>query len=224
METLFETWMIVYCNNLHRVEYYNKINKQMTTNFFPAIDCINRYDTYADLALDKNYCTIFYKKLCDSKTGKLGCNLSHQMLLEMIQNNSDKEWNLVLEDDVTIDVDFFMRDVNEILQCANSNDSLFIQLYTHPKFIPLQSNARKIHKDLYKMTFQWGTCAYLIHKKAITQFIQSFPLSDNIDLEFGKNIKKWNSLCWLHNGIKTEGAIDQNDTVSKLGSIIYQNK
>jgi GR25 family glycosyltransferase involved in LPS biosynthesis len=224
METLFETWMIVYCNNLQRVEYYNKINKQITTNFFPAIDCINQYNTYSDVALDKNYCTIFYKKLCDYKPGKLGCNLSHQMLLEMIQNNSDKEWNLVLEDDVTIDVDFFMRDVNEILQCANSNDSLFIQLYTHPKFISLQSNAQKFHKNLYKMSFQWGTCAYLIHKTAIKQFIQSFPLSDNIDIEFGKNIKKWKAMCWLHNGIKTDGALDHTDLSSKLGSIIYQNK
>ena len=63
MNINFETWMIVYCNHLDRVQYYNKINKQLTTNFFPAIDCINQYNTYADLALDKNYCTIFYKNI-----------------------------------------------------------------------------------------------------------------------------------------------------------------
>tara|TARA_B100001287_G_scaffold253183_1_gene235668 strand:- start:9632 stop:10306 length:675 start_codon:yes stop_codon:yes gene_type:complete len=223
MKTEFETWMIVFCEDKNRVKYYNQINKQIRTNLFSAIDSIHYYDKWANLALSKDYCTIYYKKQCDSKKGKMGCNLSHQMLLETVLNESKSNWNLILEDDVSINVDKFLKDVNIILKTADDNNSLFIQLYTHPKFHQLQIKQTCLYENLYKMTFQWGTCGYFIHKKAINDFVKSYPLCENIDIEFGKKISRWKSLCWLNNGIVTEGAIDVNDNKSKLGSIIYKN-
>lgn len=220
MNNNFETWMIVYCENIDRVKYYNRINKKIRTNLFPAIDSIKYYDKYADIAIGKNYCTLYYKNMCDSKPGKLGCNLSHQMLLEIIAKESTSDWNLILEDDVSIDYQQFVKEVDTILEKATENKSFFIQLYTHPKFYPMQTKKEEIYKNLYKMAFQWGTCAYFIHKSIIKDFIDCFPLRENIDIEYGKKIRDWNSLCWLNNGIETQGSLDNNDKASRLGSLI----
>jgi len=220
----FETWMIVFCQNKERVKSFNKINKKMSINLFPAIDSVHYYNEYANLALDKSYCTQYYENNIKKIPGKLGCNISHQMLIEIMNNQREHEWCLVLEDDIEIDSDYFLKKANKILEEADKNSSLFIQLYSHPKYYELQTKQRRYYEDLYKMTFQWGTCAYFIHKKAMKDFIDYYPLNDNIDIAYGKKISKWKSLCWLNNGIKTIGSIDHTDTESIMGSIIYNNR
>lgn len=228
MENNFKTWMIVFCSNKERVKSFNKLNQQMKINLFPAIDTIHYYNEFANLALGKSYCTQYYEQNIrfENKNnkflnGKLGCNLSHQILIETMIEQSEQDWCLVLEDDIEIDTKYFLENANKILTEANNNNSLFIQLYTHPKYNNLQKQQICFCTDLYKMVFQWGTCAYFIHKKAMKDFIDTYPLSENIDIEFGKKIKKWKSLCWLNNGIKPIGSVDSNDKTSKMGSIIY---
>jgi len=221
MENNFETWMIVFCQNKERVKSFNKANKLMKLNLFPAINTIHYYNEYANLALGKSYCTHYYEQIIRDVPGKLGCNLSHQMLIEMMYEQSQHDWCLVLEDDVEIDTEYFLKNVNKILEESDKKGALFIQLYSHPKFFDLQKKQKQVYDDLYKMTFQWGTCAYFIHKKAMKDFIDIYPLNENIDIEFGKKISKWKSLCWLNNGIKTIGSQDYSDKTSKLGSIIY---
>ena len=44
----FEVWMIVYSPNKKRVHNFNKINKSIQTNYFPAIDSISHYKIYSD--------------------------------------------------------------------------------------------------------------------------------------------------------------------------------
>jgi len=212
--------MIVFCENKKRVKSFNKINKKIRTQLFPAINSVNFYDKYSNMALGKGYCTMYYEKITRLKRGKLGCNLSHQKLLEFINKESCCDWNLILEDDVDINIDLFEKNVDSILSHANDNNARYIQLYTHPKFLQLQTKQKCICEDLYKMTFQWGTCAYFIHKDAIKDFIDNFPLNENIDIEYGKKISKWKSLCWINNGIQTIGSIDINDATSRLGSLI----
>lgn len=223
MEKIFESWMIVYINSELRVKTFNNFNKKITTNLFPAIDCMNHYTKYKKLALDNNYCTKDYIETTKSNPGKLGCNLSHQILLKKILEESKTMWNLVLEDDVEIDENFITNVLSKI-ECADKNNHLFIQLYTHPRFFETQQKKKQINKDLFEMTFQWGTPAYLIHKNAIPLIFEKYPLNENIDISYGKMISSWKSLCWLNNGIRTLGSIDNFDNNSAMGSIIYNKK
>lgn len=218
----FNVWMIVYSPNKKRVNNFNAINKSIQTNYFPAIDAISHFKIYSDFAVHKNYCTLDYKNKYKNRPGKLGCNLSHQLLLDTINENSNTDWNLVLEDDITIDINIFMKDVNRILKDAEQKNCSYIQLYIHPKFIDIQTKQKdKISTDLYEMCFQWGTVAYFINKKCIHEFTMQYPLSQNIDVEYNNMISKWNSLCWVKSGIDTQGSLDNTDNDSKFGSLIY---
>ena len=223
MEQTTESWMIVYMKSDLRVQVFNKTNKQLNLNIFPAIDTISDFSKYKKLALDEDYCTKDYIDTIKKTPGKLGCNLSHQLLLMHILKHSTKDWNLVLEDDIQMD-ETFLENVQDKLKDADKNESYFIQLYTHPRFLDKQRETSKISENLYKKVFQWGTPAYLIHKKAIPLFIEKFPLDVNIDISYGKMISSWNSLCWLDNGIITLGSIDNYDNKSNLGSIIYNKQ
>lgn len=220
MSSTFDAWMIVYTKSNLRVQVFNNINKKLNLNIFPAIDSIHEFSKYENLAIYENYCTNEYINVIKKNPGKLGCNLSHQMLLDHIYLNSKHDWNLILEDDIDLD-ESFINSVQDKLEDANKNNSYFIQLYTHPKFFDKQKERKKISTNLYEKIFQWGTPAYLIHKKAIPLFKKNYPLDVNIDIAYGKMISKWNSLCWLNNGIVTIGSIDNYDEKSKLGSIIY---
>ena len=218
----FEVWMIVYSPNKKRVHNFNKINKSIQTNYFPAIDSISHYKIYSDFAVHKNYCTKEYKDKYKNRPGKLGCNLSHQLLLDNINENSNTDWNLILEDDIDIDIDQFMKNVNRILKCADEKNCSYVQLYIHPKFLNIQTKQKEqVSDDLYEMCFQWGTVAYFINKKCIYDFTMEYPLSQNIDVEYNNMINRWNSLCWVNSGINTQGSIDNKDNTSKFGSLIY---
>ena len=219
----FNVWMIVYSPNKKRVNNFNFINKSIHANYFPAIDSISHFKIYSDFAIHKNYCTTSYRDKFKSRPGKLGCNLSHQLLLDTIYETSDTEWNLILEDDVHIDIDIFMKDVQRVLQQANEKNCSYIQLYIHPKFIDIQTKQKeKVGENLYEMCFQWGTVAYFIKKQSIQEFIMQYPLSENIDVEYNNMIHKWNSLCWVNSGINTHGSLDNKDNNSKFGSLIYE--
>jgi len=143
--------------------------------------------------------------------------------LDTIHETSDTEWNLILEDDVHIDINVFMKDVQRVLQKANEKNCSYIQLYIHPKFIDIQTKQKeKVGENLYEMCFQWGTVAYFIKKQCIQEFTMQYPLSENIDVEYNNMIHKWNSLCWVNSGINTHGSVDNKDNNSKFGSLIYE--
>ena len=216
----FEPWMIVFLQDKFRVRTFNRKNKLLTLNIFPALDSIHQFDKCEKLALENNLCTKEYIDVCKQKPGKLGCNLSHQLLLKQILEESPKDWNLVLEDDVDISPSF-LKEVNRKIGMAHLNGSRYIQLYTHPKFCEKQREQHEVASNMYNMIFQWGTCGYLIHKDAIRLFLGKFPLSENIDIAYGKMISSWKSLCWLDNGIITLGSLDNYDNKSELGSLIY---
>ena len=215
----FTTWMIVYTPCKERVDNFNYINKSIRTNIFIAIDSIANFKQYSDFSINKSYNTAEYIKSIRNKPGKLGCNLSHQLLLQEIENNSPTDWNLVLEDDTAIFSPMFLKEVEYILQGANSCESKYVQLYTHPRFIVEQRKYNKIGENLYNMKRQWGTCAYFIHKDAIPIVIKKYPLKRNIDFIYSELINELHSLCWLSPCVRTLGAADSDDKNSQFDSI-----
>ena len=98
----YNSHMIVYEKDKNRRDNYIKIQKITNCRKFSAIDTINEYEKYVKFALENNYTDqTFINKFSNIK-GKLGCNLSHQLLLKEILINSSTEWNLILEDDVVL--------------------------------------------------------------------------------------------------------------------------
>lgn len=225
MTEQFTTWMIVYTLCDKRVANYVELNTSLPTNKFDAIDTIHHFEKWEDFAISEKYNTCEYIESIRKIPGKLGCNLSHQLLLDKINDISSTDWNLVIEDDTIINnIPLFLKEVESILISANNAEAKFIQLYTHPNVITRQQTRLKIVDNLYKMTYQWGTCAYFIHKDAIPKMREIYPLQKNIDFVYSFMISKLKSVCWLNPYIKTIGSIDSHDTKSSLGSIIMKNR
>ncbi len=224
MSEHFTSWMIVYSPCINRVENYINLNSSFPTIKFDAIDTIHDFIKWVDYSIEDQYNTPEYINSICSFPGKLGCNLSHQLLLGEIYDTSSTDWNLVLEDDTIIDnIPLFLKDVEQIFIAANNVNAKYIQLYTHPIFIERQQICGKVIENLYKMTHQWGTCAYFIHKDAIPILKKKYPLQENIDLVYNSLISELKSVCWLNPYVKTIGSIDSKDTTSRLGSIIIEN-
>ena len=215
----FTTWMIVYTPNAARVANYNHMNRYIRTNLFVAVDSVANFKKTSDFAIENNYSTPGYVNSIKTSPGKLGCNLSHQMLLEEIAKNSPTDWNLVLEDDTDIFTPMFLKDVDYVLQGAESCASKYIQLYTHPRFVEPQRKYNRIGDNLYNMMRQWGTCAYFIHKDAIPIIKSKYPFERNIDFIYSSLLNELRSLCWLSPCVRTLGAVDARDKSSTLGSI-----
>ncbi len=215
----FTTWMIVYTPDQDRVANFNHINQSIRTNLFIAIDSVSNLKKYSKFSIENKYNTSEYVESNKNRPGKLGCNLSHQLLLAQIAENSTTDWNLVLEDDTAIYSSLFLKDVEYILKGADSCKSKYIQLYTHPRFEEKQRKYNKIGDNLYNMMRQWGTCAYFIHKDAIPIITNTYPVDKNIDFVYCSLINELKSLCWLSDCVKTLGALDSFDTNSQFGSI-----
>ena len=218
----FNIWMIVYEKDSKRVENYKNICLQVKCNKFSAIDSINNFEKYSKVGLDNNYTTIKYLNEVKNLPGKLGCNLSHQMLLEEIVKNSTTDWNLILEDDVNLN-NYDEEKINKILHKANLNGSKYIQLYTNNIFLEDQKKEKKIDENLYQMVEQLGTVAYFINKSAINIFKKSHPIEQNIDLKFNQMIKELKSLCWINDIFINKGNFEEQDN-SQFGSLIWTNK
>jgi len=218
----FTTWMIVYTPSEIRVANYNHINNIHPTNQFVAIDSVSNFKKYSDFAIENNYSTHEYIKTIRKHPGKLGCNLSHQLLVEEIAEKSLTEWNLVLEDDTLIHIPMLLNEVQPMLHAATKNGSKYVQLYTHSRYRTEQSNRSKVGENLYKMMTQWGTCAYFIHKDAIPKMKDIYPLQRNIDFVYSSLITSLNSLCWLTPYVKTIGETDgcSRNKTANMGSII----
>lgn len=222
---LFNIWMIVFEKNKKRLENYERLNKKFNCIKFSAIDTINYFNKYSRIALEKNYTTKDYLKEISNIHGKLGCNLSHQILLEKILKESNTDWNLIIEDDIDL-INYDLSKINKIIEKANENNSNYIQLYTHKKFLNKQINSEKIYDNLYKMINQWGTVAYFINKKGIKIFKDNFPIDKNIDFYFNTLIPNLNSLCWINNIFINQGSADgsRQELKYKYGSLIWNSK
>ena len=218
----FTTWMIVYTPSESRVANYNHLNKIHPTNQFAAIDSVSNFQKYSDFAIENKYNTPEYIETIRKHPGKLGCNLSHQLLVEEIAEKSLTEWNLVLEDDTLIHIPMLLNEVQPMLHAATKYGSKYIQLYTHPRFRTEQSNRGKVGENLYNMLYQWGTCAYFIHKDAVPKMREIYPVHQNMDYVYSSLISRLKSLCWLTPYIKTIGDADgySRHTISSMGSII----
>lgn len=224
MPVYFTSWMIVYNPCPNRVANYEELNSSLSTIKFDAIDTIHQFKKWTDYSIENNYNTSEYINSINKIPGKLGCNLSHQLLLEKIDDTSSTDWNLVLEDDTVINnIPLFLKDVESILIASNTAEAKYIQLYTHPIFIERQQLRVKIIDNLYEMTHQWGTCAYFIHKDAIPKMREIYPIQRNIDFVYNSMISNLKSVCWLNKYINTIGSVDSHDTHSSLGSIIIDN-
>ena len=71
---------------------------------------------------------------------------------------------------------------------------------------------------------QWGT-VIINHTEAITQILNNFPISSNMDYIYNKFINNFNSLCLGERIFFTAGTLDGNglDQDKPMGSLIWEN-
>jgi len=219
---LYTCYMIVYTKSEKRIKNYNNIKIYFKNlNKFDAIDGLNEYTKYKEIALKNNYLSKNYINYCDKLQGKLGCNLSHIFLLKQFLEKNEAEWLLVLEDDLKLN-NFNEKIIDLLIFIANKNNSNFIQLFTGPKFIENQKKAKKIKSYMYEMIPQWYTLAYLINRKGIETLLSKLPWNNNVDIIFSNYIKELNSICFINNIFINDGSLDSKDKKSNFGSLIWK--
>ena len=242
------TYMIVYSKNKPRLKNYNGINTIFNNQIikFEAINTIDEFEHWKEFAIKNGYTTPHYinHQVLKEGKGKLGCNLSHQLLLQKIyqkykehiaSNNSLEKsinipkWYLILEDDVGIKKQNY-QEINSYLNnlIAQLNDkspnSKFVQLCIYDNFIAPQFSAPKIFDMTYKKIPQYGTCAYFIHIDAIEFIVKNKCISVNMDFFYNSIDKYLNSLASFNPYFYCKGSNDSNDSRKELGSLIWENK
>lgn len=239
---LYKCFMIVYEKDNNRNNNYISINKQLgqLITKYTAIDTINDYDKWVNYALKYNYTTTTYIENSKNEgKGKLGCNLSHQLLFRDIMNRESKEeyntqdtnWFLVMEDDIGIKknitpvkFDRFMKRLIYDLE-EYSPKTKFVQLCIYNQFLAKQCSAPKLSKvkDTFYKIPQYGTCAYLIHRDAINHINNSKPLQNNIDFYYNSTHNIFNSAATPNHIFYCRGSMDSQDKNSEFGSLIWEN-
>ena len=219
----FTVWMIVYEKDERRLENYKTFNEKIPCNKFSAIDSVSDYEQWADFALNNNFLVKKYVDKWENKfKGKLGCNLSHQLLLQHIIDNSTTDWNLILEDDMVIN-NYNEESIKKMLQQAMDYKSNYVQLYTHKDFVDEQKKQTMVGDNLYKMIYQWGACTFFINKTGINILKEKYPLDNHIDEIYMTLINDLNSLCWINDNFINCGSASfcSKTGDSIFGSIIY---
>lgn len=116
--------------------------------------------------------------------GEIGCALSHRICYRKLLE-SDEEFALILEDDVNFlypeDIETILKD---ILNEYKNNRSYFITLAYHLFYYP--KKYRKLGKyTFYRIYNAYGTCAYLINRKAAKRLLSvSVPYTVADDFPF----------------------------------------
>lgn len=222
-----ECKMIVYTKAEKRINNFDKVKKIIPQiELFEAIDCINEFDKYKKIALDNKYVSEEFIKNCERfsygkpKYGILGCALSHIYILQDFIKNSDKNWILIFEDDLSLS-NFNPKIIDYLITNAEKNNSHYVHLYTNSYFYKKQLEKEQVSPDLYKMIYQWGTVAYLIDKQGAQIVLDRMPYKNPIDHEFSENINKLNSLCFLNNVFLNKGSNGPTDKKSEMGSLLW---
>lgn len=216
---MFKKIMITYKKSDIRMNNYNNLKKKIKDlECFSAYDSINFYTACKIENKKYNLCSEKYVEDCELKLkGKLGCNMSHLLILKNFINENKYDWLLVLEDDISINKynDNIIKLLIEKVQTYNSN---FIKLYVNPKLIHKQILTDRKEANIYQMINQLDANAYLINKAGAEYIISKTPIDIDIDLFYSTNIKELNALTFINNIFINLG------TLEDFGSLILDIK
>jgi len=231
---MFSFNMIVFRENKNRNENYIVCNRilENNINFFPAIDTINEFEKYTIISSKKNLQSNNYILNNSFKTkGKLGCNLSHQFLLQEIEDkykySQSPEWYIVLEDDLLLEgtnkeIQKYLKKL--IININNySPNTKYVQLCIYDAFYCKQVKTKEVFSNTYQKINQYGTCAYMIHIDAVKKMNNLKPWNNNIDFIYNSLDKEFSSLASFNPYFKCQGQEDCFGSKNKLGSLIWNN-
>ena len=254
----YQSYMIVFSKDKKRKDNFDKINNILKKLiYFEAIDSINYYQQWKTFSLKHNYASEKYlnREVENNRLGflkgKLGCNLSHQLLLEHISNNyyenlknkdnkdnqKNDKWHLILEDDLFIsdkytpeEIDLFLKILINKINII-SPKTMYIQLCVYPQFEINQNKTETIGSfevnnqefKIKKKLPQYGTCAYLINKLAIKYLTDAVrPWEKNIDFLYNSLDQSFNSLAIVNPYFQCGGSVDAKDNRdTEFGSLIW---
>ena len=249
----YQSYMIVFSKDKKRKDNFDKINNILKKLiYFEAIDSINYYQQWKTFSLKHNYASEKYlnQEVENNRLGflkgKLGCNLSHQLLLEHISNNyyenlknnkQNNKWHLILEDDLFIsdkytseEIDLFLKILINKINII-SPKTMYIQLCVYPQFQVNQNKTETIGSfevnnqefKIKKKLPQYGTCAYLINKLAIKYLTDAVrPWEKNIDFLYNSLDQSFNSLAIVNPYFQCGGSVDAKDNRdTEFGSLIW---
>jgi len=111
--------------------------------------------------------------------GAIGCALSHHNLAtKIIEEMSDDQYVLILEDDVVLENNF-MEQINKYMQEMPKFDILLIGYH-------MKQNKLVGNTFYDKPLKSWGTFGFITNKKGSKELLQLFPIKHQVDTEMHK--------------------------------------
>lgn len=217
--------------NLPNLEKWDATNTIENSNYF----------YWKEYALTNNYTTSQYiNEIENSKfgflKGKLGCNLSHQFLLEYLSKQTEP-WHLVCEDDLIINSSTKSESITFLNELISNipKQSHFVQLCIYPQFKNKQESAKTIsafeaNNAVFKIQDkiqQFGTCAYLISHQACKYMACRKPWVQNIDFLYNSLDNDFKSVAVVNPYFQCAGSTDKfdnNQNNNQFGSLIWNNE
>jgi GR25 family glycosyltransferase involved in LPS biosynthesis len=132
--------------------------------------------------------------------GGIGVTLAHRNAYLKVLELED-EYVLILEDDIHF-VPNFKEILDEYLKSIPSFDILFIGFHQ-------MADSYKITNEIYvQPNAAWGLFGYIINKKAATELLKIFPITEQIDSELFKAFPNLNvySLRYDNRLVNSEGS------------------
>ncbi len=111
--------------------------------------------------------------------GAIGCALSHRNLAtKIIEEMSDNNYVLILEDDVVLEDDF-MNKLNKYIKDMPHFDILLIGYH-------MKQNKMVGNSFYDKPIKSWGTFGFVTNKKGSSEILKLFPIKYQVDTEMHK--------------------------------------
>lgn len=164
--------------NIHQLHKFNPIR-------FPAIDGheIN-YNHLSKNIITQNAINDALNKNAGMYSimtkGGIGCALSHYSIYNMIINNNNSDYYLIIEDDIQFNQNFLNK-LNYYLKELPYYDILYLGYHSYKS---TDNNNNLIYFDKPKYIF--GTYGYIINYKAAKELLKIFPINKQIDSEIYK--------------------------------------
>ena len=216
--TVHET-MIVFESCKDRVQNYMENRaRNPQLEYFKAIDG-REVSRCRDLNTVHNLNTRQFMRDRVKQPGKVGCNLSHQLLWKQCwHRRPDSQWFVIYEDDIVFTTTYSRSEIVKVAAKAENMGSHFVRLErSRPKYIGTQlRDGYALTDGFYQLACQTGFAAYMLDHIGLSHMIGLCPMEKPEDMYFD-TLQCLNPLYYHNDMFTMDGANDATDA-GRLGS------
>lgn len=190
-------FFVISLRNPNRLLNIDNQNKKLNVKI-TIVDAVNGVNINQNKLLEDNILSINFSDIGSLKRNKeIGCFMSHEKIYNIIKNNNEqKRYSLILEDDFNIISDDITKLLNDILVTIDTMD--FDILFLGNTFDNIGSQVKNNIYSIDKNKYTIGNFAYIVNNKNINKLITLIkPIDSPIDNKIDTLIKNDKLNCMV---------------------------